>query len=285
MWAIIGSIVVLVCVIGGYLLSHGNLAILIQPYEMMIIFGAATGAFLTSAGTSSKDVVKAAVNVLKGKHIGKEDYLQALAFFYDMATVARKEGFLALEAHVDAPNESAIFSKYPKFKSDERILSFACENIKLSTFVKMETNELGALMDVEIDTILAEEEYPSQILTKIGDSLPGLGIVAAVLGVILTMGFLAEPAEIIGHHVAVALVGTFVGILACYGFVGPIANAMEHYVHSRAAMYNVLKVCIANLVTGSSPAVLVELGRRAVPPHYKPTVTEIEELSSGKAGA
>lgn len=277
MWAIIGSSVVFIAVFGGFMLSKGHVAILIQPYEMLIIFGAAGGAFITSAGSHSKDVLKAALAILKGKHVGRGDYLEVLAFFYDMASIARKEGFLVLETHVDSPNDSAIFTKYGKLKTDERFLSFICENIKLSTFVKMEANELGALMDVEIDAILAEEEYPGEILAKIGDSLPGLGIVAAVLGVVLTMGYVTESAEVIGHHVAVALVGTFLGILACYGFVGPIANALSHYAGARASMYTVLKVCIANLATGSSPAVLVELARRAVPPKYKPTFPEIEE--------
>ena len=284
MWVIIGSIIVLGTTIAGYLLEHGNLAILFQPIEYLIIFGAAGGALATSSGSQTKVVIMTAIGAFKGKHIEKHDYLQFLAFFYDMASIARKEGFLALETHVDAPNDSPVFAKYPKLKSDAKILSFLCENIKLSTFVKMETHELDHLMEVEIDTILGEEEYPAEILTKIGDSLPGLGIVAAVLGVVLTMGYLDQPAEVIGHHVAVALVGTFSGILACYGFVGPIANSIEHYVGQKASLYNVLKICIANLVTGSSPAVLVELGRRAVPPQYKPTVAEIEELVS-KGGA
>lgn len=284
MWVIIGSLIVLVCVVGGYLLEHGNLAILIQPVEFLIIFGAALGALVISAGSDVKRVFAAAFATFKGKHIVKHDYLEFLAFFYDMAQIARKEGFLALETHVDAPQDSAIFKKYPHLGSDPRVMNFMCENIKLSTFVKMESNELGDLMEIEIDAILGEEEYPAEIITKIGDSLPGLGIVAAVLGVVLTMGYVNESAEVIGHHVAVALVGTFSGILACYGFVGPIANNIEHYIGQKASLYNVIKVCIANLVTGASPAVVVELGRRAVPPQFKPTVQEIEEFVA-KGGA
>jgi len=283
MWAIIGCAVALITVIAGYLLEHGNLSILFQPVEYLIIFGAAGGALLTSAGKDTKRVLLAALSVFKGKHIEKHDYIEFLAFFYDMASVARKEGFLVLETHINEPNGSAIFAKYPKIKEDPQLLSFICENIKLSTFVKMETNELADLMEVEIDAILSEEEYPAEILTKISDSLPGLGIVAAVLGVVLTMGYLDQPAEVIGEHVAVALVGTFSGIFACYGFLGPIANSIEHSVGQKAHLYDMLKVCIANLTTGSSPAVLIELGRRSIQPQYKPTVTEVEELV-GKGG-
>jgi len=284
MWVIIGMVIVLVSVIGGFILERGHLAVLFQPVEFLIIFGSALGALVISAGSDTKRVFAAALGAFKGKHIVKHDYLEFLAFFYDMAQIARKEGFLALETHVDSPQDSAIFKKYPHLGSDPRVMSFMCENIKLSTFVKMESNELGDLMEIEIDAILGEEEYPGEIITKIGDSLPGLGIVAAVLGVILTMSYVNESAEIIGHHVAVALVGTFAGILACYGFVGPIGSNLEHYVGQKASLYNVVKVCIANLVTGASPAVVVELGRRAVPPQFKPTVQEIEEFVA-KGGA
>lgn len=280
MWSIIGSIVVLVSVIGGYILEHGNLSVLIQPVELLIIFGAAGGALITSAGSDTQRVFKAAIGTFSSHHIGKEEYLQFLAFFYEMSSIARREGLLALESHVDAPEESAVFKKYGRISHDSKMLDFICENIKLSTFVKMESKELDLLIDIEIDAILTEEEYPASIITKIGDSLPGLGIVAAVLGVVLTMGYISESAEVIGHHVAVALVGTFSGILACYGFVGPIANSIEHHVGAKQSLYNVIKVCILTLVTGVSPAVLIEYGRRAVPPQYKPTVAEIEEMVS-----
>lgn len=284
MWILIGYGIVLGCVVVGFLLSHGNLAVLFQPYEFLIIFGAALGALVVSAGSDTKRVFAAAFGAFKGHHIEKKNYLEFLAFFYDMAQIARKEGFLALETHVDSPQDSAVFKKYPHLGADPRVMSFMCENIKLSTFVKMESNELGDLMEIEIDAILGEEEYPGEIITKIGDSLPGLGIVAAVLGVILTMSYVNESAEIIGHHVAVALVGTFAGILACYGFIGPLGSSLEHGVGQKANLYNVVKVCIANLVTGASPAVVVELGRRAVPPRFKPTIQEIEEFVA-KGGA
>ena len=277
MWSIIGSCIVIFGVIGGYLLERGNLSIIVQPVEMMIIFGAALGALVTSAGKKTKDVLKAAVGAFTNKGIEKEDYFQYLSFFYEMAQVARKEGLLALEQHVDNPSESSVFQKYEKIQKDKRILDFMCDNIKLSTFVNMESKELNSLMELEIDTILEEEEYPAQILTKIGDSLPGLGIVAAVLGVVITMGYIAESPEVIGHHVAVALVGTFSGILACYGFIGPIANSIEQHVAAKTCVFNVVRVCIIALVAGVSPAVLVEYGRRAVPPEERVTVAEIEE--------
>ena len=280
MWTIIGSIIVIVSVMGGYLLEKGNLSIMIQPVEAMIILGAAFGSLVTSSGSNTKNVLKAALSTFSGQHIGKEEYLQFLAFFYEMSSIARKEGLLALEAHVDTPAESAVFKKYGRITKDEKMMDFICENIKLSTFVKMESKDLDVLIEIEIDTILSDEEYPASILTKIGDSLPGLGIVAAVLGVVITMGYVDESAEVIGHHVAVALVGTFTGILACYGFVGPIANSLEHHVAAKAHLYNVIKVCILTLVTGVSPAVLIEYGRRAVPPEHKPTVQEIEEMVS-----
>lgn len=269
---------------GGYLLEHGNLSVLVQPVELLIIGGAAVGALVTSAGSNTKAVIKAALGSFSGHHIGKEEYLQFLAFFYEMSSIARKEGLLALESHVDTPAESVVFKKYTSVTGDERMMDFICENIKLSTFVKMESKDLDVLIDIEIDTILSEEEYPASILTKIGDSLPGLGIVAAVLGVVITMGYVSESPEVIGHHVAVALVGTFLGILMCYGFVGPIANSIEHHVASKGHLYNVIKVCILTLVTGVSPAVLIEYGRRAVPPEHKPTVAEIEEKVSKGGG-
>jgi len=278
MLAIIGVIVVLGCVAGGYVLSHGNLAALWQPYELIIICGAALGAFLIS---NPMKVVKAAfagvLGVLKGSKYGKKEYLDLLSLMFDIFATVRKEGMMAIEEHIEDPHESSVFSKYPKIIKDHHAIEFICDYLRIIVGGNMNPFEIENLMDIELETHHHEAEQPSSAITRVSDALPGFGIVAAVLGIVITMASLSEPPDVIGAHVAAALVGTFLGILFAYGFVGPIATAMEHKASDDAKFLECIKVCILSTLNGYSPQIAVEFGRKTLFSTDRPSFTELEE--------
>lgn len=284
MYVIIGSIVVLVGVFGGFVLEKGNLSTLIQPIEMMILFGAAIGALIISAGSGIKIIIRDLLKVFSHKSLTKAEYMEVLLFFYDIASKARKEGLLSLESHFDSPEESDIIKKYHFLMHDKNILSFICDNIKLAISIRIEAQELDNLMEMDIAARQEEAMFAPHMLTNTADSLPGLGIVAAVLGVVITMQFISSPPEVLGHHVAVALVGTFLGILSCYGFLGPIANNMAHHAKEQEGLYNLIKACIIPFVIGLNPVVVVEYGRRVVPIGERPASNEIEDAMKKSEG-
>ena len=278
MFAIIGAIVVLASVAGGYVLSHGNLAALWQPYELVIICGAAIGAFLIS---NPMKVVKAAVTgflgILKGSKYGKKEYLDLLSLMFDIFASVRKEGMMSIEEHIEEPHESSLFSKYPKIVKDHHALEFICDYLRIIVGGNMNPFEIENLMDIELETHHHEAEQPSAAITRVSDALPGFGIVAAVLGIVITMGSLSEPPDVIGAHVAAALVGTFLGILFAYGFVGPIASAIEHKASDDAKFLECIKVCILSTLNGYSPQIAVEFGRKTLFSTDRPTFLELEE--------
>lgn len=283
MLIIIGSIIVLACVAGGFVLSHGELMALWQPYELLIIGGAALGAFVSANPiTVLKAVFKNLLLVLKGSKYKKALYLDLLSLMYDMLQKSRKEGMMSIEADIDEPHESPLFTKYPTILADHHIIDFICDYFRLMVGGNMNPFELENLMDMELATHHQEAEMPAQAVTKVSDALPGFGIVAAVLGIVITMSFIGGDPAVLGHHVAAALVGTFLGILLAYGFVAPIATAMEHAAREEAKFYQCIKVCLMSAVNGYSPAVAVEFGRKVMYSTVRPSFSELEEHVKNK---
>ncbi len=283
MLVIIGSIVVLACVAGGYVLSHGELLALWQPFELLIICGAAIGAFISANPPKvHKAVIQNILGVLKGTKYKKALYLDLLSLIYDLLQKARKEGMMAIEKDIDDPSASEVFSSYPKILADHHIIDFICDYFRLMVGGNMNPFELENLMDIELATHHQEAEMPAEAVTKIADGLPGFGIVAAVLGIVITMSFLGGEAADIGKHVAAALVGTFLGILIAYGFVAPLAIAMEHNAREEAKFFECIKVCILASVNGYSPQVAVEFGRKVMYSSERPSFSELEEHVKNK---
>jgi chemotaxis protein MotA len=276
---IVGIVLVLGCVAGGFVLSHGHLAALWQPYELLVIGGAALGAFVIA---NPPWVIKAALgsipSMLKGSKFKKGFYMDALALMYDLLTKARKEGMMSLEADVEEPEKSAIFGKYPKIQHDHHAVDFLTDYLRLMVGGSIKNSfELENLLDVELETHHDEAHQASAALTRVSDGLPGFGIVAAVLGIVITMGALGGPATEIGEHVAAALVGTFLGILLAYGFVGPMATLVEHISRDESQFYKVLKTVLIAAQQGYSPQIAVEFGRKAIFSVDRPSFRELEE--------
>ncbi|MBA4394054.1 MAG: flagellar motor stator protein MotA [Desulfobacca sp.] len=277
MFAIIGMVVVMGAIILGYLMEHGNLAVLFQPAEMVIIFGAALGSFLV--GSPAKVVglvIKHIPSVFSGKGRSKEDYLELLALLNVIFMKVRKDGLISIEADIETPASSPVFAKYKKLISNTKALDFICDNLKVIISSNMPPHEMESLMEVDMEAHHHETMIPSVSVAKVADSLPGFGIVAAVLGVVLTMGKIDQPPSVLGHSIGAALVGTFLGILLCYGFFGPMAANLEHQVKEDEAYYHAIKVAMVAFVGGSAPQLAVEFGRRAVPGKERPTFNELE---------
>ncbi len=282
MKVIIGYIMVTAMVLGGYLMAHGVLIALWQPAELVIIFGGALGAFIVGnppkiLKVTPKEVVKA----FKGSPYNKAIYLDLLGLMYELFSKSRKEGLMALEADIEEPSESEIFNKYPKISADHHVIEFICDYIRLMVGGTMNPFELENLMDVELETHHHEAHMPSAAMANLADSLPAFGIVAAVMGVVITMGSLGGPVEEIGAHVAAALVGTFLGILLGYGFFGPLAQAMGDVCEDEGKFYQCIKVCILATLNGYNPQVAIEFGRKSLLPSVRPGFLELEEFVKG----
>jgi chemotaxis protein MotA len=286
MFAIIGLVIVLGAVLAGYLIEHGNLTVLIQPAELIIIGGAAIGTVLIANPVHIlKKIAGGITGILAGSPFTKQRYLDSLKMMYELFSRARRDGMMALESDSDAPEQSPIFSKYPAFLKDHYIRDFVCDSIRMASSGSIEPFDADQMIETDMEVHHHEASQPIAALSTMADSLPGLGIVAAVLGVVITMGALGGPPEEIGKHVAAALVGTFLGILMCYGMVGPIAGNMAKIADDEHAYYQVLRVLIVAFMKGSAPSLAVEFGRRAIPGHLRPAFQETEDYIKGKTGA
>lgn len=275
---IVGFGIVIASIIVGYLASHGNLMAIVQPYELLIIGGSAVGAFVVSnPAPVIKKTIASLPLLLKGAKYGKADYMDLLALMYDIFTKSRKEGMMSLEKDIEAPHESAVFKNYPKILADHHVVDFISDYLRLMVSGNMNPMELEALMDVELETHHHEAELPASALTQMSDGLPGFGIVAAVLGVVITMSSLGGPVTEIGGHVAAALVGTFLGILMAYGFVGPMGVYMKHQADAESKFFQCIKVTIMATLNGYSPQVAVEFGRKTLLSTDRPGFLELEE--------
>jgi chemotaxis protein MotA len=284
MFAIIGVVVVFGAVMGGYLMEHGNPRVLIQPAELIIIGGAAVGTLLIANPLNIlKKIAGGIGGVFGGSKFTKQRYLDTLKMAYDLFNKARKEGLMALEADVETPDKSPVLSKYPHFVKDHHACDYFCDTMRMAVS-GVEAFDLDQLLDLDMEVHHHNATQPISSLSTVADSLPGLGIVAAVLGVVITMGALGGPPEEIGHKVAAALVGTFLGILLCYGLLGPIAANMAKVVDDEAAYLHVLRVVMVSFLKGTAPIMAVEFGRRAIPGHVRPSFKEVEAMCRGGGG-
>lgn len=287
MFAIIGIVVVIGAIMGGYLMEHGQIGVLLQPAELIIIGGAALGTLLIANPLSIiKGIVQGLLSVLKGGKYNRAFYLETLKMLNDLFMQARKQGMVKLEEDVENPEKSQVFSKYPGFLSSHHAVHFVCDTLRMAISGGVPAFDLDQMMEMDMEVHHAESSKPVSALSTVADALPGLGIVAAVLGVVITMGALGGPPEEIGHKVAAALVGTFLGILMCYGFLGPLASNLQKMNDDEADYLRCLRQGIIAFVKGSAPVLAVEFARRSIPGELRPTFKDFEVACKGShAGA
>ena len=285
MFVIIGILLVFGAVVGGFLMEHGNIRVLLQPAELLIIGGAASGTILIANPLHVlKKITGGLVGVMKGSKFTKDRYLESLKMMYEFLNKARKEGLVGIETDVEEPSKSAIFSKYPKFLADHHVCDFVCDTMRTAITGGVEPFDFDQMMEIDMEVHHQQTSRPISALSTTADSLPGLGIVAAVLGVVITMGALGGPPEEIGQKVAAALVGTFLGILLCYAGWSPghkygTAADEEH------AHLLVLRILMASFSKGMAPIMAVEMARRAIPGHIRPSFLEVEKACRGGGSA
>ncbi|MCQ4271618.1 MULTISPECIES: flagellar motor stator protein MotA [Pseudomonas] len=279
---IIGIIVVFASVLGGYVLSHGKIGALIQPFEVMIIGGAALGAFLqANPGSTFMHVFKKSLKMF-GSRFNHAYYLEILKLLYEILNKSRREGMMAIEADVEDPAASPIFSKYPGILKDAGMTAYICDYLRIMSSGNMAPHELEGLFDMELASIKEELEHPAHAVNRVADGLPGFGIVAAVLGIVVTMALLGEVAQAeLGTHVGAALVGTFLGILAAYGFFGPLSVSLEHDAKEELNVYEAIKATLVSSASGMPPTLAVEFGRKVLFPAHRPSFTELEQAMRG----
>ncbi|MBJ7537535.1 flagellar motor stator protein MotA [Marinomonas transparens] len=276
MFALAGVLVVIVSVLVGYLASHGNLLALWQPFEVVIICGSALGAFMVANPLSlQKKVLSMLPQVLTGSRHNKAYYSQLLALLYCLLQKSRQKGFLAVEEDVESPMTSELFNRFPDVVRDPDVVNFLTDNYRIFTLTGLPAYELDAIMDSEIEQIEEELMAPGHALNRVAEGLPGFGIVAAVLGIVITMGSIAGPIEEVGAHVAAALVGTFLGIFLGYGFFGPAAAHLESLGAHELKAYLCVKACLSAIVSGYAPPVAVETGRKLLPHEMRPSFVEL----------
>ncbi len=278
MFAIVGILLVFGAVIGGFLMEKGHIEVLIQPAELLILGGAAIGTLLVANPMHIlKGILAGLKGVLGGSPFGKARYLSTLKMMYQFLNKVRKEGLLSVEMDVEKPGESAIFKNYPEFLKDHHARDFVCDTLRMAITGGVEPFDMDQMMELDMEVHHHDATQPIGALSTVADALPGLGIVAAVLGVVITMGALGGPPEEIGHKVAAALVGTFLGILMCYGVVGPLSSNMAKTAEDHNSYLHVLRVLLLSFLKGSAPMISIEMGRRAIPAHVRPSFDEMEK--------
>jgi chemotaxis protein MotA len=283
MIAIIGILIVFAAVIGGFLMEKGHMAVLLQPAELLIIAGAASGTLVVANPVRIlKAIAAGLVCVMKGSAFTRRRYLDTLKMMYHFLNKVRKEGLLSVEMDVEKPEESSIFRGFPAFLADHQALSFLCDTLRTAITGGVEPFDMDQMMELDMEVHHRESLQPAEALTNVADSLPGLGIVAAVLGVVITMGALGGPPEEIGKHVAAALVGTFLGILLCYGVAGPLGSNMRKTAEEENDYLHVLRVLLLSFLKGAAPMIALEMARRAIPAYARPTFDEMERTCKNR---
>jgi chemotaxis protein MotA len=286
MFAIVGILVVIGAVMGGFLMEHGPMRVLMQPAELIIIGGAAVGTLLAANPLHTlMGIVRGIKVVLSGSKFNKARYLDALKLMYDLFNRIRRQGLAAVENDIEKPKESKFFANYPAFLKDHETCDFVCDTMRLAIMGDVEPFDVDQMVESDMDVHYHELSQPVAALGTMADSLPGLGIVAAVLGVVMTMSALGGPPEEIGKKVAAALVGTFLGILLCYGFVGPISSNMGKLAQEEREYWHVLRIAMIAFMKGTAPLLAAEMGRRAVPGHVRPSFQELEAACKGVGAA
>lgn len=284
MFVIIGIALALVCIVIGYTMHGGDLMVLFQLSEIIIIVGCALASLLIANPLSVlKKVIAGALGTLKGPSVNKQAFVELLQLLYELFQFAKREGLIALEQHVENPQQSSILSKYPSFLKNHHGVEFLCDTLKVVLSGGVPAHDLEELMDIDLEAHHEEESIPAAALTTMSDAFPGLGIVAAVLGIILTMQAISEGPETVGLKVAAALVGTFLGVFLAYGVVGPVAKNMEGIVYRESRYLECIKAALLSFAKGAPAMVAIEYGRRAINPENRPTFKETEEsVKKGK---
>ncbi len=284
MFPLIGIVVVFAAVAGGYLMEKGNLLVLMQPAELVIIGGAAIGTLVISNPPHIlRQIMSGLTGIMKPSRFNRAWYLQSLKMLYDLFEQARRSGMPSLEAEIEDPAKGRILSAHAKIVKDHHTRAFICDTFRLLMLGDVDPFALDQLLESDLDVHHHEANEPIHALHTVAESLPGLGIVAAVLGVVITMGSLGGRPEEIGHKVAAALVGTFLGILLCYGLVSPLANLMSKTAESERAYYHVLRSSISAFSKGQTPLLAVEAGRRLTPTHVRPSFQQLEKTCRARA--
>jgi chemotaxis protein MotA len=282
MFSIIGIVVVIGAIVGGYLMEHGNLTVLLQPAELLIIGGAAIGTLLIANPLPViTKLLKGVAGAFGSERFNKERYLDTLKMLNELFVRGRKGGISSLEQDVETPDKSEVFKKYEKIIKDHHVLHFICDTLRMAMTGMVSHFDLDQMIELDLEVHHKEVNVPVAALTTVADALPGLGIVAAVLGVVITMGALGGPPAEIGHKVAAALVGTFLGILLCYGFFSPLAASMSKANDSESQYYNCLRTGLIAFIRGAAPILAVEFSRRSIPTRVRPSFQEMEAACRG----
>ena len=277
MLVIVGYVVVCASIFGGFAMAGGHLGALWQPLELLMIFGGAMGAFFVGNNmTAIKATLKDMPTVFKGAKYSKDTYMELMALMYELLTKVRKEGLMSIEGDVEQPEESPVFSKYPKILSDHHVVEFITDYLRIMVSGNLNAMEIENLMDVELETHHHEAMVSSHVIAKLGDGMPAFGIVAAVMGVVHTMESVGMPPAELGILIAHALVGTFLGILLAYGFVGPLAGLLEQKAEEGGKIFQTIKVTLLANLNGYAPAMAVEFGRKALSSGDRPGFIELE---------
>ena len=280
MLLIVGSIIVVICTLGGYAALGGHIAVLWQPFEVVIICGAALGGYIIA---NPKNVLmrtmRATGQAIRARRYNKEAYLELLSLLYQLFKIAKTKGMLTLEQHIEKPEESSIFQQFPGIYQNQAALTFICDYLRLMSLGSEDPHTLEDLMDEEIETAHQESYQVANAIQTVADTLPALGIVAAVLGVIKTMGAITEPPEVLGRLIGGALVGTFLGVWLSYGFVGPLANSLKSMYDAEIKYFQCIKAGLLAHLHGYAPAVSIEFARKALFAEVRPDFYEVEEAT------
>jgi chemotaxis protein MotA len=273
----VGCIITLVGVFGGFLGAGGHMHVLIQPFEVLIIGGAALGGFVIgNPMVTIKMTISKALHALSGGGPSKKEYVELLQLLFQLFQIFRKDGPQAVEKHIEEPNSSEIFKAFPGFLKNHHAVDFLCDTMKITLSADLSQYDVDDLLDADIKCAHEEEHAAQHALQTVADALPGLGIVAAVLGIVHTMDYLTAGVETIGHLVAAALIGTFLGVLMCYGFISPIASKMKSDIDAEGRYLSVIKAALVSLQRGAPPLVCVEFARRTIYPNDRPTFEEMD---------
>lgn len=281
MFIIVGAIAVVVCVFGGYMAMGGHVEVLWQPFEVVIICGAAFGAFLI--GNQKATIIatfKAVPTAIRGPRYNKHSYMELLSLMFSLFKLAKSKGAIALESHIEKPHESPIFQRFPSVLKNHHAVEFLCDHLRLVTIGADKPHDLEAVLDQEIETHHAEYHDVATAVQSVADGMPALGIVAAVLGIIKTMGAITEPPEVLGHLIGGALVGTFLGVFLAYGFIGPLASALNGIYQAEHKYYACMKSGIIGFLQGYPPVVAIEFARKALQSDVRPSFIELEEATA-----
>ncbi|WDR07200.1 flagellar motor stator protein MotA [Devosia rhodophyticola] len=281
---LVGMLIVFACVFGGYLAQGGHMEVLFQPFEVLIILGAAAGAFVIgNTGAVLKQCLGVMGTLFRGPRYNKAAYVELLGLQFSLFKLVQSKGVLALEPHIEDPGQSSIFAKFPKFAANHHAVEFMCDYLRMVTLGTNNAHEMDALMDEELETHHQENERVVSAIQALADGTPALGIVAAVLGVIHTMGAISEPPEVLGHMIGGALVGTFFGVFVAYGFFGPMAQALRNIYEAENKYFLCMKVGLLAHISGQPPVLAIEFARKLLMSEDRPTFSEIDESTAGLA--